>query len=227
MPIFAPVSMLTALFIDYTITCAERPKFLKTTTAIFTRFLDILLLVIGLGLVPVYLYCRGRYFPDASSGLFVTIIVTSLIVIVLSCLALRHGIGNAVQKYWSFTVANICIIFAFMLVALFPILDRHKTFVPFCREIVRTVPADAALYAYKPDETLRGAVPFYIGRFLVETEDGGKNLCAADKPCYVIIRDRKNVLEKDLLSGGRLHVLARQVMGTDRTLVLFSNRPVR
>ncbi len=226
MPIFAPVSMLTAYFIDYTIACAERPKFLKVTTAIFTRFLDVLLLVIGVGLVPVYLYCRTRYLPDASSGLFATIIVTSLVVTILSCFALKHGIRNITLKYWSLTTVNICFIFAFMLVALFPILDRHKTFVPFCRGIARTVPADTALYAYKPDETLRGAVPFYTGRFLVETEDGGKNLCAAGSPCYVIIRDRRGVLENELFSGdSRLQVVSKQVMGTDRALVLFSNRP--
>jgi len=42
---------------------------------------------------------------------------------------------------------------------------------------------------------------------------------------FVAIRDSHQRLEKELLSTGRLMVLRRQEMGTDRSLVLLTNRP--
>jgi hypothetical protein len=42
-----------------------------------------------------------------------------------------------------------------------PVLDRFKSFVPFCEEINASMPYPGDVYAYRPDETLKGAVPFY------------------------------------------------------------------
>ena len=44
-------------------------------------------------------------------------------------------------------------------------------------------------------------------------------------PAFVVIRDSRGKLEKELLSTGSLNVLRRQEMGTDRSLVLLTNRP--
>jgi hypothetical protein len=39
-----------------------------------------------------------------------------------------------------------------------------------------------------------------------------------------VIRDKKETLEKELLSMGKLSVLVKQKMGFDRALVLLSNK---
>ena len=86
------------------------------------------------------------------------------------------------------------------------------------------VPATTPLYGYQPDETLRGAVPFYTRRFLTEIE----TLPALEKTigkahtAFVVIRDKNGKIEEELLSTGRLSVLARQGMDATRSVVLFT-----
>jgi hypothetical protein len=48
-----------------------------------------------------------------------------------------------------------------------------------------------------------------------------------EEPFYIIIRDKKKELENRLLSTHRLYSLAKLEMGTDRTLVLFSNTAIQ
>ena len=90
------------------------------------------------------------------------------------------------------------------------------------------MPVGEPLYAYEPDETLRGAVPFYTGRYVIEI--GGlarvETMLQKEEPFYIIIRDKKEETENKLLSTGRLNSLAKLEMGTDRTLVLLSNRAI-
>jgi hypothetical protein len=88
------------------------------------------------------------------------------------------------------------------------------------------VPADQPLYAYRPDETLRGAIPFYTGRYLVEMEEIGNVVTTLQKKetFFIVIRDQNGRLEKELLSSGELSILVKQEMGTDRSLVILSNK---
>jgi hypothetical protein len=48
-----------------------------------------------------------------------------------------------------------------------------------------------------------------------------------EEPFYIIIRDKKEELENRLLSTHRLFSLAKLEMGTNRTLVLFSNTAIQ
>ena len=66
---------------------------------------------------------------------------------------------------------SIILMLLFAITVVIPVLDNHKSFVPFCTQIAATVPANEPLYAYQADETLRGAVPFYTGRYVIETEN--------------------------------------------------------
>jgi hypothetical protein len=88
------------------------------------------------------------------------------------------------------------------------------------------VPAGQPLYAYQPDETLRGAVPFYTGRYIIETEDLGNvaTIFKKNEAFFIVIRDQRAWQEKELLSTGKLYILVKQEMGTNRTLVLLSNK---
>jgi hypothetical protein len=128
------------------------------------------------------------------------------------------------KRYW--ISVHISIILAFALVAFVPVLDLHKSFVPFCQQIMALVPADQPLYAYQPDETLRGAVPFYTGRYIIEKEDLADVATTLQKreSFFIAIRDQREKLEKELLSIGKLYILVKQEMGTDRTLALLSNK---
>jgi hypothetical protein len=88
------------------------------------------------------------------------------------------------------------------------------------------VPTDQPLYAYQPDETLRGAVPFYTGRYVIETEDLGNvaTILQKKEPFFIMIRDTRAKVEKELLSTGKLYILVKQEMGSGRALVLLSNK---
>jgi hypothetical protein len=94
-------------------------------------------------------------------------------------------------------------------------------------QVKSVVATDAVLIAYQPDETLRGALPFYTGYHPKEIEDlkALEDVLAGGSQVFVTIRDSHQRLEKELLTTGRLMVLRRQDMGTDRSLVLLTNKP--
>ncbi len=125
-----------------------------------------------------------------------------------------------------YSSAAIYALLIFALVIVVPLIDRYKSLVPFCRQVKSAVATDDTLYAYQPDETLRGALPFYTGYHPKEIEDlkDLENLIASGNRIFVAIRDSHGRLEKELLSTGRLMVLRRQDMGPDRSLVLLTNK---
>ena len=222
MPIFAPIAMLTALYIDYTL--GSQP--LNRIGKVFIWIFDILLLVIGLGLTPIYFYFKKAYLSGTPDSLSISVVAISILVTALSLAAIGYLLRGNMKRYWISVHIPIILVLAFTLVAIFPILDRHKSFVPFCQQVMAAVPADQPLYAYQPDETLRGAVPFYTGRYLIETEDLGNVAAVLQKkePFFVVIRDKRAKVEKELLSTGKLYILVKQEMGTNRALVLLSNQ---
>jgi 4-amino-4-deoxy-L-arabinose transferase-like glycosyltransferase len=221
MPIFAPISMLTASYIAFTLKSAS----LNRIGGIFLWVFDIVLLVLGMAMTPALFYAKRAYLLSVTPGFFVSVLVISGLV---TGMALAGAISlrrRNLTPYWISIILPIVLVLGFTLVAIVPIVDKHKSFVPFCEQVTALVPADQRLYAYQPDETLRGAVPFYTGRFVIEKEEIGEELLASTKPFYLMARDKREVVEKELLATGKLHVLVKQAMGTDRALVLFSNQP--
>lgn len=224
MPIFAPFAMLTALYIDYTIDAIRIPQQLNRIGKIFMWFFGIALFIIGLVLTPAYFYLKKAYLTSVPDSLPFLTIVLSILLTTFSSGALWHLVRENMKKYWIMIYLPIGCMLVFSLVVFVPILDGHKSFVPFCQQIMVTVPADKPLYAYRPDETVRGAVPFYTGRYVIETEEMVGDIFKEAEPLYVMIRDRKKIFEKELLATGKLSVIIKQKMGTDRALVLLSNR---
>jgi 4-amino-4-deoxy-L-arabinose transferase-like glycosyltransferase len=222
MPIFAPFAMLTALYVDYTL--GSQP--LNSIGKIFIWILNILLLIIGLGLTPIYFYFKKAYLSEIPDSLSISVVAISIIVTALSLAAVGYLLRRNMKRYWISVHISIILAFAFTLVAFVPVLDLHKSFVPFCQQIMALVPADQPLYAYQPDETLRGAVPFYTGRYIIEKEDLADVATTLQKreSFFIAIRDQREKLEKELLSIGKLYILVKQEMGTDRTLALLSNK---
>ncbi len=188
--------------------------------------IGILLFVIGLGLTPAYFYIKKAYLLTIPNSFSVSIVTVSILVIALSFAAIRYLLQRNMKRYWISVHISIILAFTFVLVSFLPILDLHKSFIPFCKQIMVAVSADQSLYGYKADETLRGAVPFYTGRYIVEIEDleSGPTILRENDPFFIIIRDQRGGLEKELLSTGRLHILVKQEMGPSRALVMLSNK---
>ena len=226
MPIFAPIAMLTATYIDSTL---KSPQLLTTIGKIFTWVFAIVLLFVGLALAPICFYMKKLYPMDVSGTLLILIIVLSLFMIALSIAAIRYLQKRDLKKYWISVNVSIVLMLLFAVTVVIPVLDNHKSFVPFCRQIAATVPAGEPLYAYQPDETLRGAVPFYTGHYVIETENlqDIEPLLNKNEPFFIMIRDKKEQTEKELLNTGKLFAVVKQMMGTDRTLVLLSNVPTQ
>lgn len=231
MPIFAPIAMLTALYIDYTIADGAGPKLLKRIGKVFMWVLDVSFLLIGIGLMPAYFYLKKAEpgLLSYSTTLLVSVTALSILVTASSIAGILYLLRGNMKRYWVSVNLPIMMALVFTLVVVVPILDRHKSFVPFCRQVKAIVPADAPLLAYQPDETLRGAIPFYTGRYLIETENLTDIVPFLNKKetIFIVIRDRRQVMEKALLSTGKLHILVRREMGMDRALVLMSNEVPR
>jgi 4-amino-4-deoxy-L-arabinose transferase-like glycosyltransferase len=222
LPIFAPLAILTALYIDHTL--GSHP--LNRSGKVFIWIFGILLLAMGLGLTPIYFYFKKVYLSGLPDTLSIPVVAISTLLTALSLVAVGYFLRRNMKRYWISVHISIILAFAFTLVAFVPVLDLHKSFVPFCQQIIALVPADQPLYAYQPDETLRGTVPFYTGRYIIETEDltDVTKTLQKKEPFFIMIRDRREKLEKELLSTDKLYILVKQEMGTDRALVLLSNK---
>ena len=111
-------------------------------------------------------------------------------------------------RFWTFSGASVFSLLLISLVAAMPLLDRYKSFVPFCDAVRSATAGTAALYGYQPDETLRGAVPFYTGQFLreVETLPALGEAIEKEKATFVVIRDKGENMEKRASSSGKLSV---------------------
>jgi hypothetical protein len=69
-------------------------------------------------------------------------------------------------------------------------------------------------------------VPFYTGHYLTEIEDQAQlqEILRNENQVFIVAMDKRRNLEKDLLSTGRLSLLARRVVGGERICLLFTSR---
>jgi 4-amino-4-deoxy-L-arabinose transferase-like glycosyltransferase len=215
MPLFAPASVLTALFIEGTL----GRRALSGFERFFVLLFGLLPLVAGAAVAPFTLYASRKYGFDVSLRLIGALLLFSAAAVVLSWWALSVR-ARSIGRFWVLSSASIYVLLLFVLTCGFPLLDRYKTFVPFCDAVTASVPASAALYAYKPDETLRGVIPFYTGHCLREEADlpGLTAALGREKGTFVVVRDTRGTLEGELLGTGRLAVVYRDPI---RSCALF------
>lgn len=218
MPLFAPMALLTSLYVEstlYRLTDKIEKAFLWAFTAIFA--------VIGISAVPVYSSIQGIYPWIRGTNLFPSTVLLSLLIVPSSVLAMWFLWSKNFGKYWVTTIIPIVVGMVFTAVAVAPVVDIHKSFVPFCHELMAIVPSDEPLYAYSADETLRGAVPFYTGRYLTEICGPGnlEKTIETKGQVFIITRDKKRKAETELLSTGKLSIIFQQKMGGERTLTLL------
>ena len=218
MPLFAPMALLTSLYVEstlYRLTDKIEKAFLWAFTAIFA--------VIGISAVPVYSSIQGIYPWIRGTNLFPSTVLLSLLIVPSSVSAMWFLWSKNFGKYWVTTIIPIVVGMVFTAVAVAPVVDIHKSFVPFCHELMAIVPSSEPLYAYSADETLRGAVPFYTGRYLTEICGPGnlEKTIETKGQVFIITRDKKRKAETELLSTGKLSIIFQQKMGGERTLTLL------
>jgi 4-amino-4-deoxy-L-arabinose transferase-like glycosyltransferase len=221
LPVFAPFALLTAWYIDTTLA----PRLFMRIERVFHYFFGFLLLIAGLIITPAFLYA-SKIYPAISSGAVISaIIAASVIVCCFSSFSLWHLNKKNMACFWIWGSGAIIAILIFALVVVMPVLDKFKSFVPFCNQVKTFVKSDSLLFAYAPDETIRGFIPFYTGHYLRETDNKEylKEIAQKEDRVFVIIRDSRGKLENELISTGKFRVIARQGMKTDRSLVLLTN----
>jgi len=227
MPIFAPIAILTAVYIDSTL---RSPQSIAKIGKVFIWVFTLLMLFIGLGLTPVAFSVKKLYFTDVSVPFIIPIIILSIFLTAFSFVAMRYFWKRDLNKYWISMSAIVILVLLFALTVAMPVVDIHNNFAPFCRQVASAVPTGESIHAYRPNETIRGVVPFYTGRYVVEVSElaDAEMMFRKEKPFYIIIRDKQERMEKKLLSTGRIFSLVKhELTGTDHALVLFSNKSLQ
>ncbi len=227
MPIFAPISLLTAWYIEATLIRAGLSKL----EAFFIHAFGWVILMVGIAVIPLFWYASRKYAFGAPPEQTAWTVLFTLAAVTLSLVALTalRGRSKHMGRFWACSGAAVFSLLLLGLVAAIPVLDRYKSFVPFCSAVGTAVSATAPLYGYQPDETLRGVVPFYTGRFLteIETLPALEEAIGKTRTAFVAIRDKNGKVEEELLSTGRFSVVARLGMDPTRSVVLFTTRRVR
>lgn len=220
MPLFAPVSLLTAVYVDATM----RGPVLKTWEKMFIYVFGLFPLAAGIAAVPALTVASKKYGFDLPAKELILTVLFSAAAVIFSLAALWKA-GKKMPRFWTFSSASVLSLFFLGLTAAMPILDNFKSFVPFCEKIEASVPSSDTLYAWQPDETLKGAVPFYTGRFLKEVDSTSQleEALRREQNVFVLIRDKRGVTERKLLSTGKMYVLFKQCMDTDRSLAILKN----
>ena len=221
LPVFPPFALLTAWYINTTFT---KNTFLRIEK-VFLWIFGIFSFVIGLAMVPVYLQAAKKCAGIASSAILVATVAASVLVLILSVRSLWYLYKGDAARFWAWSGGAIFAVLIFTLVAVMPVLDNFKTFVPFCEQVKARVAKGSSLYAYAPDETLRAIIPFYTGLYPKETESAAflTEEASKGKRIFVAIRDSHGRLEDELLATGKFNVLFRQGPKTDKSLVLLTS----
>ncbi len=197
MPVFAPAAILTAVFIDSTLVTQSTSK----TGKIFTLIFGIVVIIVGLALAPMYFYFKKLYPLDVPENLLLSVLFFSIVIVAFSLMAIKYFQRADFKRYWVTSSISVIMTLLFMLIFAAPIVDRHKSFAPFCRQVSALVPAGESIYTYEPDETIKGVIPFYTGRYVTEINEVTDELFRKETPCFIVIRDKEKEIEKKLLSA--------------------------
>jgi 4-amino-4-deoxy-L-arabinose transferase-like glycosyltransferase len=222
LPIFAPLSMLTAVYIDSILKSVTIPKVEK----FFMWILGLFPLAVGAAAAPLYTHFAKEALPDASNGgIPATIILLSVVAVGPSLVALWFLLRGKMRDFWVTNGLTIFALLVLVLTALVPMVDRYRSVAPFCEQVKAVVGKEKPLYAYVADESLRGAIPFYTGRYIEEVGnlERVKEILETEDQVYFVERDTSGMLERQLLSTGKLSVVIRRDMGSPRSLLLLTN----
>ena len=221
MPIFAPLAMMTAFYVDVTLESTTSSKVEK----FFLWILGLFPLAVGAAARPLYFHFAEEDLRQGPHAVPLTIIVLSAVAIGWSLVALWFLFRGKVKYFWVSYGVTMFSLLVLILTTLVPLVDRYRSVAPFCGKVKTIVGKDSPLYALLPDESLRGAIPFYTGRYIDEVysmERVGEILGKGDR-VFFVERDTGGALEKLLLATGKLSVVIRNDMGSERSLLLLTN----
>ncbi|HPP06396.1 MAG TPA: glycosyltransferase family 39 protein [Syntrophorhabdaceae bacterium] len=218
LPIFAPISIIIALFIDF----ASNAQTLKGIYRAFLWTYGFMYLLIGLLFLPAVLYAKTQYSTIINTEVTVYTFAISAILVILSVSALIMLWKNKIRHFFFLTMGALFVFLMFALIFVAPKIDVYKNLKPFAEKIKECIPEQASIYGYKPDETIRGFIPFYTGRYLTEIHDrvGLKSLKEKEDTIYIVIRDKDDKFKQELIEEGFREVFSHS-MGMERTSSLF------
>jgi hypothetical protein len=222
LPLFAPLSMLTAFYIwsiSQSTTVTKIEKF-------FVWILGAFPLAVGAAAGPLYSHFAEGDLPEAQHGIPVTIIVLSVVAVGPSLVALWFLLRGNMRRFWLTNGLTLFALLVLVLTSLVPMVDRYRSVAPFCEQVRAVVGNDRPLYAYIADESLRGAIPFYTGRYIEEVGslERVREILSKGDQVFFVERDGGGMIERQLLSTGKLSVVIRHDMGSQRSLLLLANR---
>ena len=222
LPLFAPLSMLTAFYI-----CSiSQSTTVKKIEKFFVWILGAFPLAVGAAAGPLYSHFAEGDLPGAQHGIPVTIIVLSVVAVGPSLVALWFLLRGNMRRFWLTNGLTLFALLVLVLTSLVPMVDRYRSVAPFCEEVRAMVGNDRPLYAYIADESLRGAIPFYTGRYIEEVGslERVREILSKGDQVFFVERDGGGMIERQLLSTGKLSVVIRHDMGSQRSLLLLTNR---
>lgn len=214
LPVVAPMAVLTAWWIDTTLRSAALGK----VERIFVWGFGLLILGAGVGIGPYGFYLAGK--------LSVLPLVHAVVVVGLLVWAFKWMWKRRTARFWVGSCAAVFSILMFELFWIAPSMDRYKSFVPFVRKLEAAVGPREGLYAYLPDETVRGFVPFYTGRYVEEVYDKKvleKVLDRKDR-IFVVAMDKRGSVEREVLSTGKAYLMVRQRIDKKHVCSLLTNK---
>lgn len=221
LPIFAPLSMLTAFYIDSTL----KARSMRAAERFFIWILGLFPLAVGVAAVPLYFRFTKGGLSQALPGAPFAVWAFSCVAVGFALISLRYLLRRDVRRFWISHGATIFVLLMFLLVALLPVVDGYRSIKPFCEQVKAFAGQGKALYGFQADERLRGLLPFYTGHYLgeLETLDQVREALSREQQVVIVARDAGGSLERQLLSTGRLYVHVRRLAEHDHSFVLLSN----
>ncbi len=222
LPLFAPLSMLTAFFIDRVSASGVAGRFEK----LFIWLLGLFPLAVGAAAWPLYIHFAEEDLSLGPRHVPATIFVLSAVAVVPSLVALWFLFRGNVKRFWVTNSVTLFALLILVLTTLVPVVDTYRSVAPFCMKVKSIIGEDKPVYAFFPDESLRGAIPFYTGRHVEEVYslERVREILDRGDQVFFVERDSGRGLEKLLLSTGKLTVILRYDMGEGRSLVLLRNK---
>ena len=214
--------MLTAFYIDSIMESTTVRKVEK----FFMWVLGAFPLAVGIAGGPLYTHFTEGDLPETLQGLPTPIIVLSVVAVVPSLVALWFLFRGNVKRFWVTNSVTLFALLILVLTTLVPLVNTYRSVAPFCMKVKSIVGEDKPVYAFFPDESLRGAIPFYTGRYIEEVYslERVREILGKGDQVFFVERDSRGALEGLLLSTGKLSVILRHDMGSERSLVLLTNR---
>ena len=220
LPIFSPAAIIVAFYIESLI----KEGLKKKRDKIFFWIYGIFLLLVSSIIVPAsFKIAKAQGVQILKNDIFILFFVSALGVF-FSVFAFLWLKRRDVGRFFFLSTFPLFTIYVFLLIWVCPYLNQHKSFKPFVKRALAEIPPHASIFAYKPDETIRGFFPFYTGIYLKEIGEKDELRALSKKDgVYIVIRDKDDVLSKDLLEMGFEKIFRIQ---KDRrgSLALFRSR---